>query len=391
MPFDETNQQDRMDGLYNLSIFYGRRFQTGGNGLDLPISLDYLNQTIDLSGGLAKASADTLTQLGAVYFDLFEFTGDITQLESSVEVTSAALAVAKEEYQHRRIEAALARSLHGLFIVTGSCIDSISELYLIYCSKFEGDSGHLHSCIKHMDIAVKLTPLDSVLFSDYQSFLGAFIWARYRLSRDINDLLECISLERACLEQTPVDHPLRDLRHSNLAMSLISLYEIQDEDNICDEAVALLSKSIQLASNIIAVVGWKHRLSNVLLMRYERRQKDDDLRAAVLQSKEAANEASLTYPEFAVIQMRYALALVALHNCTFDTNSYKSEIMESFRRGMTSTASPPHMRVECALELTKFARNNGRFKDALEGILYLIPLLGLTLIVDAVLQAIKLL
>ncbi|KAF9073527.1 CHAT domain-containing protein [Rhodocollybia butyracea] len=344
---DPTRRADYRVFCYNLAVALSGRFQSEGQEADLRRSLDLIQQVIDdYASSHDEADPDTLHQQGTNYYMLFDLTGNTNDLEKSLELLELALSVAPfEEYRRRRIQAAIARSLHQLYVATG-------------------DSAHLTLCIDRMRIALSMTIPDSTLFGDYQSWLGAFLFERYRHTQEMTVLQEAILLERACLSSTPQNHPLMAFRLANLGRSLYLQYKAGEDYVIASESIDLQKQAIGLAaSNENMLSWWKHRLSETYLLRFRRVQDDGDLQEALRYSSEASESISSENPVYTSIQLERAQVLE--QTCKDDETV--ELVLERFRLGLQCSSSLPEIRMECALDLAKFAVKKQRFLDALDG------------------------
>ncbi|KAK7041721.1 hypothetical protein VNI00_009010 [Paramarasmius palmivorus] len=344
---DELLQECR----YNLCVALDVRFQNIGSQNDLERAIAVNHELIDSSGGATKAHPDITHQLGGAYYDLFNISGDTANLERSLKMLDQALlTAATEQYQEewsfrqRRIQAAIARCLHRLYTVTGN-------------------SAYLTSSIQRMRDAMKMTPSDSVLWADYQSWLGAFLWDMYRHNQEPEYLREAIALERECLLSTPKDHPLLAWRLSNLGQSLRLQYEADDgagdSDFLLSESIDLQAQAINSGSTA-STAWWKHRLSETYLLRFLRKGEEADLREAMKYSVEAVDSYPMDHPEYTAVQMMRARILGEME-------AEVEVVLCTFRSGLQCISSLPHMRMECALALSTYAVSQKRFKEALEG------------------------
>ncbi|EEB93415.1 hypothetical protein MPER_07929 [Moniliophthora perniciosa FA553] len=187
----------------------------------------------------------------------------------------------------------------------------------------------------------------------------------YRHTQDQEYLVEAIGLERACLSSTPQDHPLLAWRLSNLGQSLGLQYEVNDDssdlDNMAEESIDFQKRAIEHDANAATMTAWwKYRLSETLLLKYMRKGDKGCLKEALGYATDAAHAYSTGHPEYTLVQMTRALILAEM-------GAEVGVVLGTFRLGLQRSSTVPHMIMECALALAKFAVSKQMYKDALEG------------------------
>ncbi|KAF7362571.1 CHAT domain-containing protein [Mycena venus] len=268
---------DRGALFSHLGKTFHRRFTQYGAATDLHKSITALRVAVNLKRAVDADCSSILTSLGFARHELFEISGDESDLDAAVAFHREALTSQREDLARPDNRAAslnnLGRALLERFLHRGSTSDldaaisihsdalnmravphpsrSVSLHNLAHCFNERflhmSDTKALDSAILLQREAVALRPPGHLDRVASLSNLANSLQSRFDHASDISDLHEAVQLHRECLDLRKSPHLDRNASLHNLAICLGKLSEnigdithLEDSIELLDEALTLL-------------------------------------------------------------------------------------------------------------------------------------------------------
>ncbi|CUA71530.1 DNA double-strand break repair Rad50 ATPase [Pyrococcus horikoshii OT3] [Rhizoctonia solani] len=224
----DTSACPTLKELDKQGSFHLDRFRSTGELEDLEKSIQYRARALALTAEGHPDIPTRLASLGEAYTDRFERLDQLEDLEKSIEFKSRALALTPAGHPDMP--------------------DRLAYLGVSYINKFQrlGGLEDLEVSIEHFSRALELTPKDHPDMPRRLANLAVSYGDRYQHLGQIKDLEKAIECDFGALALTPNGHPDMRRRLANLAVSYGDRFQRLGELEDLDKAIECESRALEL-------------------------------------------------------------------------------------------------------------------------------------------------
>ncbi|KAF8751756.1 TPR-like protein [Rhizoctonia solani] len=222
---------------FNLGESYRNRFKLTGELNDIEMSIEYDSRAVALDPEGHPFLSNRLSTLGASYLERFGRLGDLEDIEKAIYHGFRALNLAQDG---------------NPFLP-----EILANLAMFYSTRYDylGERDDLKKSIEHQSRAVELTPDDHPHLADQLALLGLSYKYQFEWTEKFDDIDKAIEYNLRAVSLTPEDHPnlLAWLGHPEISLWLANLdrptqfgFEHLGEHGDIERAVEFESLSLTL-------------------------------------------------------------------------------------------------------------------------------------------------